>query len=87
MWAVVFIRGAEVGMSEMTLDRIIKAALMPDDELQCLIDVQAELKRLRGIEAAALQGESREEAIALLRQWGKDGPDVLGAIADTLESK
>jgi len=33
-------------MSEMTLDLMIEAALMPDDELQCLIDAQAELARL-----------------------------------------
>lgn len=81
-------------MSEMTLDRIIKAALMPDDELQCLIDVQAELKCLRGIEEAVIRygpGETLADAIEGWRELERQFPVEMGgagdAIAKALEEK
>ena len=77
-------------MSEMTLDRIIKAALMPDDELQCLIDARGELARLRGIEAAAMWNGDRAYMVYLWRRLAKETHDTFwrdayNAIADALE--
>ena len=89
-------------MNDRILDSMIREALMPDDELQCLIDMREELARLRGIEAAVMniphitktkQGEIlpvtclRLRAI-LLRDSGRPtDADYLDAIAGALEAK
>jgi len=82
-------------MSEMTLEKMIAAALMPDDELQCLIDARAELTWLRGIEKAVsdycspiaptgyrfMAAELRSNGVGLTL------PNVLESIAAALEAK
>ena len=66
---------------------------MSDDELQCLIDTQAELMRLRRIEAAVLGGQQRSHAVSYYRQIAElmeELPGLAGdlnAIADALEAE